>query len=366
MFLVLRGLSCEGGGSLAHGFSVAILDQVGHISKSSILARMALKVKNLNFQGERLNFVQIGLGTNSTFIQNFAGERHEWDENVDWLMRASSEQRPEVLQGIAVEPVSELVAALKRPAEGLPHVELVQVAMGECDMWGTEVQVLSLHERDALLQRVPARRRASLQHDLEYILNMSSVGGVHPCVPGLIQNIAADYNIHIDMEERQCDVWTWNTLSWQCNFRGCEVLLIDTEGYDAQILRSIIDYCRYYPDAWPQVIQFETMGHCDEKEGSGTEWNVIKALEAEGYTLVNLGHNNSNLVLSSALQTEARIQDWVAGWTCDTCMRSWQLPYSTNRKGRYCRRCDQAEGSGSWQWSRKSWSCEAPGWDWSH
>lgn len=324
-------------------------------------------IKKLDFQQERINFVQIGLGTNSTFIQNVAGERHEWDKNVDWLLRASSEQRPEEIKGIAVEPVSELVAALRRPAARLPHVELVQVAMGEHDTWGADVQVFSLHERDALLQRVPYWKRAGLQHDLEYILNMSSVGGVHPWVPALIQNIATDYNIHIDVERRQSDVWTWNSLSRQCNFRGCEILLIDTEGYDAQILRSIIDYCRYYPDAWPQVIQFETMGHCDKKEGRGTEWNVIKALQAEGYTLVNFSYHNSHLVLSSALRTEARIQDWVSGWTCETCRRSWELPYSTNQQGCYCRHCSyQGEVSGSWQWSSKSWSGEAPRWDWSH
>ena len=69
-------------------------------------------------------------------------------------------------------------------------------------------------------------------------------------------------------------------------FYGCEVLLIVTEGHDTQILRSLIQYCRSHPGEWPQLIQFETMGLCDHLEGRGTEWATVKALEAEGYTLV--------------------------------------------------------------------------------
>lgn len=113
-----------------------------------------MQIKGLDFEAGRINFVQIGLGTNSAFIQNVAGEEHEWDKNIDWLLRACSEYRQHNVRGIAVEPVSELVAALCRPVGRLPHVELVEVAMGEHEVWGADVFVFSLTERDALLEKV--------------------------------------------------------------------------------------------------------------------------------------------------------------------------------------------------------------------
>ena len=303
--------------------------------------------------------MQIGLGTNSTFIQNLAGEWHEWDISVDWLLRVSSEQRPHKVRGIAVEPVSELVANLHRPAERLPNVELVQVAMGEHEVWGAEVSVFSLRQRDALLRQVPWSQRASLQHDLEYILNMSSVGDVHPMVPGEFRRICKKYNIKVDVTvgRQQVDVWTWQRLAKQCKFRGCEVLLIDTEGYDAQILRSLKAYCRDYPDTWPLLIQFETMGHCDRIEGEGTEWDVIEALEQEGYVLVNYSYHNTHLVLKRALRTKPRLKKWVGGWRCSTCTRSWQLPYATASCGMYCQQCihQWKRSPKSEQWSSSEW-----------
>ena len=47
------------------------------------------------------------------------------------------------------------------------------------------------------------------------------------------------------------------------NFRGTDVLMIDAEGHDCQILQSMIDHCETAGDdsLWPDVIQFETMGH---------------------------------------------------------------------------------------------------------
>jgi len=121
----------------------------------------------------------------------------------------------------------------------------------------------------------------------------------------------------------------------------------DRAGYDAQILRSIIDYCHHCPDAWPELIQFETMGHCD-KEGWSTEWHVIKQLQGEGYILVNYSGHNSHLVLGIALEREQRLKDGVNAWRCSTCKRTWELPSSTIQQGCYCRRC-QGDVSGSWQ-----------------
>ena len=49
--------------------------------------------RQVNFGGKRVNVVQVGLGTNSTFMQNVAGEPHEWDSNTAWLMETVVEKR---------------------------------------------------------------------------------------------------------------------------------------------------------------------------------------------------------------------------------------------------------------------------------
>ena len=228
--------------------------------------------------------MQIGLGTNATFIQNCAGELHEWDKSIDWLQWACSEHRRDKVRGIAVEPVSELVDALRVPADRIPNVELIQVAIGEREVWGADVQVFSagsVTERDHLLQKVPDEKRPDLRRALEYLRNMSSVGVAHPLLPIMLQWFTDEWGIHIHVENRQSDVWSWWRLAEQCNFIGCEVLVIDTEGSDAEILRSMIEYCQRTPSAWPDLIQFETMGHCDKKEGRGAGRGVIETLEKE-------------------------------------------------------------------------------------
>ena len=139
-----------------------------------------MQVKRLDFEGEKINVVQIGLGTNATFIQNCAGERDDRDVNIDWLQWACSEHRQNRVRGIAVEPVTELVNALRGPVDRIPLVELVQVAMGKSEVWGADVHVFSVTERDRLLQKVPAEQRPDLKRAREYLVNMSSVSVAPP------------------------------------------------------------------------------------------------------------------------------------------------------------------------------------------
>ncbi len=308
----------------------------------------AVKVKNLDFDNRRVHFVQVGLGTNSTFIQNCAGEPHEWDWTIQWLMKAMSDQRP--VEGVAVEPVVELVDALRGPVAQLPGVELVQVALGEQDYRGAELSVFGLEARNALLQRVPRRRRESLKYALEYIVNMSCIGSPHPRLPDIRKKITDEYNLRLDMECRRVDVWTWGSLVKSCKFRGCEVLLVDAEGYDAQILRSLIKYCQCDNEAWPHLIQFETMGHCDQLEGEGTEWSIVRALEEQGYMLVSYSYRNTHLVLKEALLRDKRLKSWVGTWKCSFCYRRWQHPYWTQGCRPTCKRCRFGKG-GALSWS---------------
>jgi hypothetical protein len=104
----------------------------------------------LDFGGARVNFVQVGLGTSRTFIQNLAGESRDWDHSVDWLLKACSEDDIARFCGVAIEPVAEHVASLRIAAEAvLPWVDLVQVAIGMKEASGVDAPVLGIRARDA-------------------------------------------------------------------------------------------------------------------------------------------------------------------------------------------------------------------------
>ena len=109
------------------------------------------------FGGRRIHAVQIGLGTFATVVQNLVGRPAEWDPTVSWLLGATSagERRPELFQGVAVEPVSEHWERLRKLAHKFPQLRVVQAAIGEEDADGQEVHVLTEYAFRALLASVP-------------------------------------------------------------------------------------------------------------------------------------------------------------------------------------------------------------------
>ena len=295
----------------------------------------------INFGGRKLHFIQIGLGTNSTIIQNLAGRHDEYNNITGWILEPCSEKRLEHIRGIAVEPVKELVDALRHTAGRLPQVQLLQVAMGEHEVSGAEVYSLSTEMHGALLKQVHPSKCAQLTTDLEYIRNMSCLGREHPLLPKCREDIEFTYGINLEMlSTQEVQVWTWAKLAKTLNFTGCEVVIIDAEGYDTKILQSLLRYCREHQGAWPELIQFETMGHCDRLEFLGAEKEVLDDFKQEGYQVVGISDHNSHLVLSSALYKGARLQKWVDSWHCWLCQRRWELPYIGARDGMiYCREC---------------------------
>ena len=60
-----------------------------------------------NFGGKRIHAVQVGLGTNSTFVQNLGGLQQDWCATMDWLLETVSEHNPEWLTGVGVELAAE-------------------------------------------------------------------------------------------------------------------------------------------------------------------------------------------------------------------------------------------------------------------
>ncbi len=293
----------------------------------------------VNFGGKRVNVVQVGLGTNSTFMQNLAGEPHEWDSNTAWLMETVVEKRAERITGVGVEPVEEhLRALLNGPMRRLPRVALVQAALGEVEKEGACVHALTPSARDVLMQKVPRRHRRELSRNLEFLLNMSCIGQEHPDFGAYSQWIHDAFGVDVKLASLQTDIWSYGRLAGELNFRGCELLIVDTEGHDAMVLRSMIKHCLAEQcssggDAWPDVIQFETMGHCDRVEGWGTEWAAIEALEGQGYILIHYSHCNTQLDLERRLETKAKLEKWVAKFTCGKCQVRHLFPYISDGPG---------------------------------
>lgn len=316
-------------------------------SQASREAKRLCSGAQTDFGGRRVNIVQVGLGTNSTFIQNLGAERDEWDYNTEVLLGALSETRHDYVTGIGVEPVHEHVNSLLRIAKAkFPHVALVQVALGDKEASGDVVHCLTHGMRDELLGQVPqGKEQDELHAALQYLQNMSSTGAIHPDVPNRLDQIHAKFGLQARFQQFSTDVWTWRRLTRTLNFSGCELLLVDTEGHDAMVLRSMISYCKDEEKrdnmAWPDVIQFESMGLCDKVEGDGTEWAIIDSLRSVGYELAHFSHYNTQLIHRGALRLNTRILRWAAEtFRCHFCLCYNYFPFTSSRqKQRLCMDC---------------------------
>ena len=298
------------------------------------------QASKLDFKKKKLNFIQIGLGTNCTFVHNLAGDKSDYNNALAFFFEPSTEKRLEHVLGISVEPVARLVENIWPIASKMPGVQLVQAAMGECDQSGAEMKGLSEEVRELSVKQVHPDKRHQLTRDLEYLQNMSCLNSVHPFFPRCLNQIESDYGIKCDIEcIETVDVWSWEKLVIEYNFVGCEVMLLDAEGCDTKILRSLISFCHDHPNHWPDMIQFETMGHCDSIEGDGAEKATFDSLQREGYTHVALSDHNSYVVRTSLLEKKGRLQNWIYEWHCQTCYTKWRLPYLSNHMGTYCKTC---------------------------
>ena len=305
-----------------------------------------------DFDNHIVDIVQIGLGTNSTFIQNFTNP-DDWDERLDWILQIVKPCRHgdcKSIAGVAVEPVSEHVEALLPWVKKLlPRVALVQQAIGETD-GNSMLFMLPKQEHQALLNAVDSSQRRGLEWSLSYLLNMSCVGQKHPDMQYYFNKIRDNYGVDAHLKQARVGMWTWSTLVQKLNFKGCKVLVVDAEGFDASILRSMIEYCssretKSSSDVWPHVIQFETQGHCDKLEGVGAEWGIIAALQNAGYTLVHFSHYNTHLARTKKLLHKGRVKYWAGSLICSRCWKRHCYPYSTSRIdwNIYCLAC--ARGS---------------------
>jgi len=303
-----------------------------------------------DFGGRRVHFVQIGLGNNTTFVQNLAGRKEDWHHGIDWLLDSCDERRPQFVRGVAVEPVPEYAEAMQTLAARLQNVAVVQAAIGEGNGRSTTIHVLDSPEE--LCSQVSKRHRQDLLWQLSYLRNMSCVGRDHPEFATMSRKILQRCGVHVKTRTREVELWSWARLAQNLCFAGCQVLLVDAEGHDASILRSMLQHCRGRPRELPDLIQFETRGHCDSVEGGDAEWGIIDLLQDAGYDLLAFSHADTHLAHNSALRRRGRLWRWAQLWACRECQRRGRFPYYSPTSGQtYCLGCWKGWKQG---WRRNS------------
>merc|ERR1712087_535947 len=106
---------------------------------------------------------------------------------------------------------------------------------------------------------------------------------------------------------------------------GCELLLIDAEGHDTRILRSMIAHCQEQEkrgrDAWPHVMVFESAGICDASEGFASEDWTVKQLEECGYFVFVKTWMNTDMIRREAVEKSEKLRKWLDEVHCSQCKK---------------------------------------------
>eukprot|EP00928_Gymnodinium_smaydae_P014476 TRINITY_DN1530_c0_g1_i1.p1 TRINITY_DN1530_c0_g1~~TRINITY_DN1530_c0_g1_i1.p1 ORF type:complete len:604 (-),score=96.73 TRINITY_DN1530_c0_g1_i1:147-1958(-) len=299
-----------------------------------------------NFEDARLHILQIGLGTFGTFIDNLARDGDEYPA-ISWLLRACSDSS-RTLRAVGVEPVLEHIARLGCEIEKLPNASLVQAAIGS-EPGAVNVYGLSRKRYEGYLAQVPRPRREAFDAAVLYLRNMSCVGQKHPEIDEHADRILESFGVRVETEAMEARVLSYGDLARRLRFRGCQVLLIDAEGYDVRILRSMLEHLQNREtgnsatiDSWPDVIQFESLGHCDRVDGPGSEAAVIHALEDAGYQAACHG-KDTQLVRRAALAEGSPVKAWADTFRCRYCgCRGFEgMPYHNEYDyGNICCYCE--------------------------
>lgn len=302
-----------------------------------------------DFSGQVVNFVQLGLGDNNNLIQLLGAGVQLQDEPscmVAWLLQVCSEREPDQIKAICAEPVPSLVKALRPQMHSLPNVVLAQVAIADGKPDAREEDIYTLSQSpDELLEQMAGldeKTAQGLRDQLRYLYNMSCLGELHPQWKEHAKWIRKHYGVNVTAATHKTEVLTYEGLARRYNFLGTQVLMIDAEGHDASIVRSLIKHCERNPAAWPHLIQFETMGHCNLKEKNPcAEENVIQELQKHEYILVGTSHHDTHLALESELY-HGRLNKWAQTWVCASskCEAKLNFPYFTDWAGKcWCARC---------------------------
>ena len=309
-----------------------------------------------------VHVLQIGLGTNNTFL-----DIDSMSSEAVFFLNAATHASEERLRGIGVDPCAESARPLRRQAERMNQtqdcqISVVQGSVGEFaglrTVFCLPEDTLTKMQKEMVARSIEPSVRKEVEKEMCYLENMSSMDAPLPDFVWYVDYIRRLSGIDIPMlEKRDVRCHTFQDILSMHQTRGCQVLLVDAEGSDCAILRSMMKTCNGGETPWPWVIHFETAGHCDIKELGEVEEQTVKDLQEKGYLLVH-AYRNSTLLHGPSLHAEHRLASW-ADWhftlTCDSC-GFWAQPSHRNFKEHV------GTGFGQWQSSDRGprrWYCKS-------
>ena len=271
-----------------------------------------------DFANHSVHVMQIGLGTYGTFLQ----------ADVPWvrvLLRATTYDDSQSLRGIGVDPVEEIVRPLEtlslRNSKSL-SASVVCGAVVE-DFQRSTIRVFCLPENARRtfrkkMDKAKVKRRLwkDVDKNLAYLENMSAVGTPHPEFESQAAWVQQQAGVYDNLlEERVVPCYTFGKVLKMHSAKECEVLIVDAEGADCAILRSMLACCQTQQCPWPRVIRFETWGWDDEEARLSEcseckeEEAVIQTLQQEEYLLVQ-ACRDATLLHGPAVRRSEALAAW--------------------------------------------------------
>ena len=273
------------------------------------------------------------------------------------LLEASTKRENDELMGFGIDPFEESAAAAEKLVYGLGgnhHITILWAAIGDT-IGDAELLCLAPDARNRVRKEMKAMGKTTeeirnVDDNIAYLENMSctSIGNAQEAFISYIREAERLSATSITLlDKRTVPALTFDYIFTAHNIKGCEVLVIDAEGADCAILKSMIDICTHNGIMWPWVVQFEAQGHA----GQGNEEAMLCTLQSHGYLLLSADWNLT-LVHGPTLSNHSRLCKWADlhfTLQCSLCKRCARPSSNTFAK-------DVGKGRSQWRWDE--WSCK--------
>ena len=257
---------------------------------------------------EPFHIVQVGMGTNKTFL--------DYDYGIKALLQGTNKQPHEPLRAIGVDPVAWWTKKPHWARQASDNVRLIVGAVARAP--GTRVLCgLPAGAREQLTdsaawKRIGKSNQANVLHHLEYLEHMARLDEYHRDFEFGVNEIWKSMGRGIWLwEERPVTCYTFRQILEMGHASACEILHIDAEGADCEILESMGEFCCQGGQGrrWPRIIKFETRGFANTLFNPEKEDQTIGLLQWWKYNVVYSG-NDTVLLHAPTMSRDRCFRNW--------------------------------------------------------